>query len=161
MELYCLFSNRVKELCIAVYSQLSQDSAMQHDTRVLRINALWVNLELVIRDAERTDSLVEHRYQPSIEPNFGLSPSQRDISSPESDMDSFILDGLSQRYEVNSFSVNQIHIVMVQSANAFDQQHGNTDREVLDSIAKSQEVLSLSNSRDWSISVVFLLEDYV
>jgi hypothetical protein len=99
MELYGIFSSRVKDLCSAVCHQLREDPALRNESHIDGINAIWNNLEIVISDAKRSNSDGDHWHQGCIEPSRSSFPIEQESSPLDSIVGGSAVDRLSQRYE--------------------------------------------------------------
>jgi hypothetical protein len=90
MELYGIFSDRVKDLCSVVCYQLREDPTLRIERYIEGINAMWINLEMAIADAKQSNSDEDHLHQAWIGSGSSLLDNILNHSA---------VDGLSQRYE--------------------------------------------------------------
>jgi hypothetical protein len=100
MELYEVFSSRVKDLCSAASYQLRLDPALQNESHIEGINAIWINLKTVISDAKEPKSYGEHWHHSGIGPGRSSFPPEHESSPLGGITGNFVVDGLPQRYEL-------------------------------------------------------------
>jgi len=99
MELYGIFSDRVKDLCSVVCHQLREDPALRNESYIEGINAMWINLEMVIADAMQSNSDGDHLHQAYIGSGSSSITVEQESSLLDNILNDPAVDGLSQRYE--------------------------------------------------------------
>jgi hypothetical protein len=103
MELYGIFSSRVKDLCSAVSYRLRVDPALRIESHAEVINAMWINLAMIISDSPRFVS--DGCYQSEEEQGSSFLASEVVDSTLDSTVNNSAVGELAQRYEFNSINV--------------------------------------------------------
>jgi hypothetical protein len=100
MELYEIFSSRVKDRCIVASHRLQLDPAQQIESHIEGINAMWVYLARVISDADHLYSDGARWHQSEIGLGSYSLASEQDNSQLSKLVEDSAVTRLSQRYEL-------------------------------------------------------------